>query len=623
MEISYAGSIAHIAKINGESRVQPVSVHCRNTANYARQSAQCIGLGETAYLAGLLHDMGKCKSEFREYIINSSGGESVRLGTVNHTFAGVIFLFERYHSGDVLRQLTCEILSFAIASHHGLIDGVSPEFDNGFLHRLEKDRSEIHYEESRDNFLKECAESDELDNLFDKACNEVTLLYNAATSYIANSSDIGKSFKGKTRCFFVGMMARLVLSSVIDGDRRDTAEFDEGKLHKFIVADKQFWQERFDHFENKYKNDVLETAPDTLINRVRSYISDTAVKFAEKSGSSGIYRLTVGTGSGKTLSSLRFSLKCAQTHNKKRIIFVIPLLSILEQNAAEIKRFIDRSDIVLEHHSNVIKEGFADDAEQLNSYELLAESWDSPIIITTLVQLLNALFSGKTTAVRRLQALCNSVIVIDEVQSVPRKLMYIFNLAVDYLAKFCGCTILLSSATQPCFEKMEYPIILSENESIVEETEEMRKAFKRTEIIDKVDKYGMSIEELVDFARDVISDCSSLLVICNKKSTAQELFSQLSFAKNDNFNLYHLSTSMCMQHRRDTLDNIKSDLAAKDGRKTLCVSTQLVEAGVDFSFESCIRLEAGLDNIAQAAGRCNRNGEFGKICNVYVITLRR
>jgi len=416
------------------------------------------------------------------------------------------------------------------------------------------------------------------------------------------------------------MMARFVLSALIDGDRRDTAEFMQGVSHEFIKVNQTFWQDRVAYFEDIYQREILTSTPDTPINRVRTYISDCAKAFANQTD--GIYRMTVKTGAGKTLSALRFALHSAELNKKRRIIFVIPLLSILEQNATVIQKYVGDCKYVLEHHSNVVREEQGNRDEQLDSYELFAECWDSPIIITTLVQLLNVLFSGKTTAVRRMKSLSESIIIIDEVQSVPRKLMYMFNLALDYLAHFCHCTIVLSSATQPCFEQMDYPMILSENADMITETEAMRTAFKRTEIIDKSSKYGMDMDTLVDFARNIIAENESLLIICNTKRTALALYRQLLFAKNDDFNLYHLSTNMCVSHRRDMLSYINKDLTTKDGRKVVCVSTQLVEAGVDFSFESCIRVKAGLDNIAQAAGRCNRNGEFNKLCKVYVVSLK-
>ncbi len=615
-------SIAHITQIDGSHRIQTVREHCRQTAQYAAEAATSIGLRNTAYLAGLLHDMGKCKQEFDTYLMRAFHGEEVKRGTVNHTFAGVIFLFERYHSDSshFYENMTCEILAFAVASHHGLIDGVSPESVSGYAHRLHKNRAEICYDESLSRFLEQCAGEEELDRLFCRAKSELQCFFDTTKKHVAESKAIGLPYKSKTLQFFVGMTARLVLSALIDADRRDTAEFYLGEKHQFLNADKSFWQERVAYFEEKYQQNILNNAPDTPLNRTRKDIADQAKAFAVCAD--GIYRMTTKTGAGKTLSSLRFGLNCAALHEKRRIIFVIPLLSILEQNAAVIRTYLGKDDAVLEHHSNVIHESRNDASEQVDRYEMLTESWDSPVIITTLVQMLQTLFSGKPSAVRRMQALSGSVIIFDEIQSLPRKTMYMCNLALDYLARFCGCTIVLSSATQPCFEEMDYPMLFAENADMIKETPEMEAVFRRTEIVDKSSGYGMEIEELVDFVREIIAENSSLLVICNTKRTARELYQQLAIAGKDDFCLYHLSTNMCTQHRRDTLKNITDDLLKKDGRRVVCVSTQLVEAGVDFSFESCIRVKAGLDNIAQAAGRCNRNGEFGKLCKVYVVSLK-
>ena len=221
-----------------------------------------------------------------------------------------------------------------------------------------------------------------------------------------------------------------------------------------------------------------------------------------------------------------------------------------------------------------------------------------------------------------MNSLTDSVIVIDEVQTIPRKTMYMFNSAINFLADYCKCTVILSSATQPGFDKLEYPVMLSENSNMIRGDKQLFSVFKRTEIIDKTDKYGMSYDELTDFAEEVFEDVQSLLIICNTKRSAKELFERLIMLKSDKAVIFHLSTSMCMKHRQEALSEINNYLNPGSSKKIICVSTQLVEAGVDFSFESCIRVKAGLDNIAQAAGRCNRSGEFNKICNVYIISLK-
>lgn len=611
--------IAHITRSDGEVRIQTVSEHCRNTAEYTAESLQKIGLCNSGYLAGLLHDMGKCTEIFKQYIQNAFNGEKVRRGTVNHTFAAVIFLFEHYHTNknDEYDKITCEILAWVMGSHHGLFDCVSPQHTNGFYHRLKKDKTDIFYEEAQYNFLENCSDLNEIDSLFKISKTEIQNFFDRIYKDLKLNNKYSADVKLRVFTFMQGLAARLILSALIDGDRRDTAEFMQGKKNEFMYADKNFWINTVDRFEKNYKSMILDSAENSQINQARRYISDQSMKFANMP--SGIYKMTLPTGAGKTLSALRYSIHHAKKYEKKRIIFVIPLLSILDQNSKVIKEYIG-SDIVLEHHSNVLKSNFSDN--ELDEYELLSESWESPVIITTLVQLLNVLFSGKTNAIRRMNSLTDSVIVIDEVQTIPRKTMYMFNSAINFLADYCKCTVILSSATQPGFDKLEYPVMLSENSNMIRGDKQLFSVFKRTEIIDKTDKYGMSYDELTDFAEEVFEDVQSLLIICNTKRSAKELFERLSMLKSDKAVIFHLSTSMCMKHRQEALSEINNYLNPGSSKKIICVSTQLVEAGVDFSFESCIRVKAGLDNIAQAAGRCNRSGEFNKICNVYIISLK-
>lgn len=607
--------IAHITKHGEKNVTQTVQQHCRQTAKYAAQNLRWIGLTYTAMLCGLLHDMGKFTAAFNDYINKSSCGEKVIRGSVNHTFCGVIYLLERYHKPecDTYTKLACEIIAAAIGSHHGLFDINNPNQKNGFQHRLDKNRDDIYYDEACANFFKYCTTPEEIDDLMKKSTDEIEKIIEKIKQI--NFPDCSK---GTAFAYCRGLTERLVLSALIDADRRDTAEFMQGKKHDFTETNKEFWKKQADFFESEYKKKILDKSAPTEINKARSYISDTSKNFA--ACKNGIYRMTVPTGGGKTLSTLRFALNHALETNKRRIIFTIPLLSILDQNAKIIKEYICGTDIVLEHHSNVIKDESL--TEGFDKYELLAECWDAPIIVTTLVQLLNALFSGRTTAIRRMNAVCNSVIVIDEVQSIPKKLMYMFCTALNYLAYVCGCTIILCSATQPCFEALDFPIILAEHCDMIPTDKKLLSVFKRTDIIDKTDKYGMSFDDLADFSQSIFENIRSLLIICNTKNSAKEIFNRLKPLQSDDVCVFYLSTFLCMKHRQDRLNEINRLLDDKSDKCVICVSTQLVEAGVDFSFEGLIRVKAGIDNIAQAAGRCNRSGEYGKIGKVYVVSLK-
>ncbi len=600
--------LAHMKIKDGVTAEQTLSEHVRAVAEYASDKLRSVGLYKTAYLAGLVHDMGKAAEKYQTYLRKSAKGESVIRGSVNHTYCGVIYLMERYaraDSGD-LQVLACEIIAYAAGAHHGQFDCIGLDEKSGFRYRLDKDRDDISCDEAKSNFIAECAGEDELDALYADACEEIRIFYEGICGY-------GKESQ---RCFCTGLCARLVLSAVIDGDRRDSAEFETGASEKYITADKAMWERELAALEAKL--DGFKDK-DTLINRARRKFSDACRTFADKEG--GIYRVNIPTGGGKTLSALRYALAHAGAHDKKRIIFVIPLLTIIEQNSKAIKDVLTDPSIMIEHHSNVVRQ--AKTGDELERYELLAQTWESPIVITTLVQLLNTLFAGSNTDVRRMSSLCGSVIIIDEVQSLPKKVIDMFNSAMNFLAYSCGATVILSSATHPRFDIVKRSLKYSENADIIPYDETLFSVFKRTNIINKTTPIGRSVEELACFAGEIIEKSSSLLIVCNTKKTAKQLFSLAKHYRSDKCEVCHLSTSMCMKHRQDTLKKIYASLGDRcNGRKVICVSTQLIEAGVDISFNSAIRVVAGLDNIIQVAGRCNRSGEYGGICDVYIVNLK-
>ena len=593
--------MSFIAHINPkeQNRKQTCTDHCRNTATYASDGLKCIGLKKTAYLAGLLHDCGKFTPEFNDYIRKSTDGISVKKGSVIHTFAGVYYLMENYHKGIMpgFQELTAELIAYAIGSHHSLFDCYDKDSKNGFIHRVSK---QPEYEQQAiTNFQTECATSDEIDELFSESCTEITNFYQKFLSIPGVRDDELR--------FYAGMMARILTSSVINGDRRDTAEFMSGSdFSAAFTGNGKIWTEALSNLEYCLNN----LSSDTEIGKARKGLSDYCKAFADKP--SDIYRLNMPTGAGKTLSGLRYALTHAKKYNKKRIFYIAPLISILDQNAKVIRDAVGNDDIVLEHHSNIVTD--QDDAEKINQYQLLAETWDSPIIVTTLVQFLNTLFSGKTSCIRRMKSLCDSVIIIDEVQTVPTKMLTLFNLAINFLSTACNADILLCSATQPCLEKADHPLLLSNKEAVPSEKWDVyNKIFKRTNIISSG---RMNMEnETVPFVQNLSQTYPSVLIVCNKKSEAAELFRLLH--EQTSKNCYHLSSGMCMAHRRVTLDSIQNDLV--NGIPLICVSTQVIEAGVDISFSAGIRFTAGLDSIVQTAGRVNRNGENEDTAPVYII----
>lgn len=578
---------------NGQLCFQTAKEHCVNVAEFASERLLCVGLDRVASLAGLLHDMGKFKEEFQKYLLEDEG---VR-GSVIHTFAGAKFILDRFRkehyedNGPDAEDLTAEFIAYAIAAHHGQFDLQNSSGKSGFAHR--RNAEHIFYEESCKAFFAECISQNEIIQMFYEAAKQMETVLEKIKCLPENDE-----YEDDEIAFLCSLLQRLILSAVIDADRTDAAN-KVRKETKFLPD----WNNCLKRIEEQ----LAQFPCVKPIDRVRRDISEQCFSFAERPG--GILRLNVPTGGGKTLSSLRYAVAHAACFDKRRVIFTAPMLTIIEQNAEEIKKIVG-DEMVLEHHSNVVLHNTS--SEMLDKYEELSTKWDAPIIITSMTQLLNTFFSGKTSSIRRFQSLCNSVIIIDEVQAIPTNLLSLFNLTISFLAEIAGATIVLCSATQPRLKYIEHTFSATPRDIVKISDTEMR-VFKRTAILDAG---TMLLDEVAIFAKHTLEEINSLLIVCNKKSQAERLFAQMSteFAK-----CFHLSASMCADHRRKVLKSIYACLEKKE--KIVCVSTQVIEAGVNISFESVIRLAAGMDSIVQSAGRCNRHAENGVSASVYVVRV--
>ncbi len=602
--------LAHIRTNNGIREEQPLSAHCIQTAKYASEELKEIGLYHVGYIAGLLHDIGKASEKFQEYLEKAWAGEDVVRGSVQHTATGVIFILERYHNGkDFYRLLTTEMIAYGIGGHHGLFDCVNPDGINGFQYRLEKDKDKLEYEEAVKYFQKEICPEGELDCLFEEAVKEIRNFIGRIKPDCKDKSDYLTQ---------IGFMTRMVLACVIDADRIDTCEFMGGKPTPQREADAQIWKKQLEYLEDK----LAQFSNSKPIDRVRRFISEECAKAGQLPH--GIYRISVPTGGGKTLSTLRFALSHAMTHEKKRIILITPLLSVLDQNAKAIREYLKDESLITEHHSNVVREDNAAE-EETGESDFFKENWGTPVIISTMVQFLNLLFKHKTSCVRRMQALMDSVIVLDEVQTIPKRTIGLFNHAMNFLVSCCNTTVILSSATQPCFEEVPVRLHLMKNPDIVLLSKEQQIPFQRSEVCDCVTPYGMEMTELADFCMDKMAEVSSLLLVCNTKAEAKAIY-QYAMEVCQEYTFYLLSTAKCQEHRVETLEQIRRQLEdlrkGKSVKKMICISTQIVEAGVDFSFQAVVRIMAGMDNLAQVAGRCNRSNEYGEGCKVYLVKLK-
>ena len=588
--------IAHIREADGA--VQTAAEHSEGVRRYAEKYSEKLGISNILRLAAILHDAGKLNSDFSEYI---KGGTNFRRGDIDHSYAGAKYITKLAENteGENISETACFIARI-IVSHHGLHDWIDEEYKDYLKLRTDKNER---YDEICSG-INDMVSDDELRKMLISAAEEYTILKNKIYGLCEKNS--------KRYSFYMGLLERLAESVLIDADRTDTAEFMDGITPREFDLD-SVWENM--HGKIEEMNAEFRKSTDA-ISRRRMDISDRCAAFAE--AERGICRLIVPTGGGKTVSSLRFAVKYCKKFGKKKIIYIAPFMSILEQNS-DVLRALAGDGAMLEHHSNIASE--TDSGEELNEYERRCERWEDPVIATTAVQFLNTLFSGKMSSVRRFHRLTDAVIIIDEAQSLPIKCVHLFNLAMNFLSRICGAVVVLCSATQPSFEYVKHPLLLDAEESMTGDYSEDFEKFKRTELVSDIRTERYTFEQAADYAYEKYLENGNLLMILNTKKAACELFRQLKKrceSDKNNAEIIHLSTLMCPAHRKDKLELARKLLS--ENKPVICISTQLIEAGVDISFSCVIRSAAGLDNIAQAAGRCNRHGKDG-IRPVYVINI--
>ncbi len=599
-------------KNNSAAEVQTVAEHLQNVSAIMGKNAEGMGVAALARLIGILHDLGKISEAFQRYIRHNFDHPDKKWprGTVIHSTAGGAFLMERYGDLDELGVLeTIQLAGLVIFSHHsptGLLDFLSPEGKNLYQKRLESENSpkidEIY-------FFHQVISPTDLDSLFHSAVKEVCSL----------AETIGSCSKDvlETEAFYFGMTEKILYSLLVDADWMDSAAFSQGKN---FAAMEQHWDTDtvWHNFSQKLENKIAgfqNRYPSNPITRARTKVSDEALGAASRP--TGIYRLSAPTGSGKTYASMRFALHHALQKHKKHIFVILPYTSIIEQNARDIRNVLQAGEEILEYHSDMmVEDGEEISEEEKNRTKLMAERWDVPIVFTTQVQFFNTLFAGCASAARRLWSLCDSVIILDEAQTIPVKCTYLFNQAMNYLADLQNDTIVLCTATQPSLGALRYPLNFAEHAEMLQDLSQAFTAFQRTKIEAELPLGGMHIDEL---AAEIVHETEregNLLLICNLTKEARDLYDAArSIADEEGLQLEidHLSTKLCPAHRRKILDRIKKHLGQK--KPLLLISTQLIEAGVDISFASVYRVLAGCSSIAQAAGRCNRHGErqYGKV----------
>jgi len=476
-------------------------------------------------------------------------GESGSGAVVDHSTAGAQHALEKL--GD-----EGKLLAYIIAGHHsGLPDGHSNK-ESCLIKRLVKDIPD--FSACPSNILE--------------SVNTLQL------PFILNRSRFS---------FQLSFFIRMLFSCLVDADRLDSEQFcdpSKARTRSGYASIDDLSTKLYEYLEKLQK-----TVPDTLVNRVRSEVLNRCIGAAEKE--SGLFTLTVPTGGGKTLSSLAFALSHAKKYGKKRVIYVLPFTSIIEQNADVFRSVLDKYD-VLEHHSNF--ESRHDDSRS----DLAAENWDAPLIVTTNVQFFESLFAAKSSRCRRIHNIANSVVILDEAQMLPADLLIPCLEALRELSTAYRTTIVLCTATQPALSKTDsFPTGLDNVREIVGETARLHRRCARVIVKDR----GPIPDDVLAAE---LSSHEQVLCIVNTRRNAHELFERLKPAGS----AYHLSANMCPAHRSKIIAGIK--LALQDGAPCRVISTQLIEAGVDIDFPVVYRAAAGIDSIAQAAGRCNREGKL-------------
>ncbi len=560
-----------IAHSSEEGREQPLSEHLRNVATRAADFADAFGARNWGQAAGLLHDDGKASSDFQRRI----RGASIR---VDHSTSGAKYAAEEMVAPKGFGKL----LAYCIAGHHaGLPDGNSGDDEACLAKRLVRGKRGFGYMRAE---LPRTMENPPIPK--------------------AQAPSTERGFAG---AFFV----RMVFSSLVDADFLDTEAF--LKPEKADMRPRGFDLSGLKPRLDAHLREVQENCSPTEVNLLRARIQEECRTAAQRAP--GLFSLTVPTGGGKTLSSMAFALEHALAHGLRRIIYVIPYTSIIEQTA-QVFRSVFGQEAVLEHHSNVIQEHDSGDEEAEERRRIAAENWNAPIVVTTNVQFFESFFSNRTSKTRKLHNVAKSVVILDEAQMLPVPLLRPTMEVIRELCTHYGVSLVLCTATQPALSRSDdFKGGLEGVTEIMSAPLDLESAFSR------VQEVGLGTKTDVDIAKLLLEQTQSLCVV-NTKKHARLLYKALGEAEGR----FHLSAAMCAVHRSRILGNLRDPAPGTIRRRLLSeeschvVSTQLVEAGVDLDFPVVIRAMAGIDSIVQAAGRCNREGKILEGGKLYVFT---
>ena len=548
---------------------QTLQSHSVNVGEIAAEFARVFGAQEIACQTGKLHDLGKYSEAFNHRL---HGGPSV-----DHATAGAKIAVERW--GNVIGKL----MAFCIAGHHAGLANGNGKGDN---RRTLKQRLALQFS----------ADIPALDNLWQQ---EIKLPETLSAPPL--KADAHHPF------FSYAFFTRMLYSCLVDADYLDTEAFylnlENKASERGGYPDLNALQRNFNQFINDFRRRITQTSEQTkaekrnaALNRLRSEILDHAVEQAAQP--QGLFTLTVPTGGGKTFTSMAFALEHAKRHDMRRVIYVIPFTSIIEQNAAEFRKAFGElgEQAVLEHHST-FDDGKLQNEATKDKLRLASENWDAPIVVTTAVQFFESLFADRSSRCRKLHNIAGSVIILDEAQMLPLNLLLPIMQAIKELAQNYRCSIVMCTATQPAVQAENGFYRGFENVCEI--------APKPTALFDKLRRttvQHIGTQTDADLLAK-LGEHPQMLVIVNNRRHARSLYDQAKHLDGT----FHLTTLMCAKHRSQKLDEIRGRL--KNGKPCRVIATSLIEAGVDVDFPLVMRAEAGLDSVAQAAGRCNREGK--------------
>ncbi|MBP7635985.1 CRISPR-associated endonuclease Cas3'', partial [Candidatus Ozemobacteraceae bacterium] len=547
-----------------------MKTHLSRVAEVARSFASEIhtSLDTIAYTTGLLHDLGKYRDQFQEYLRKERSGSA----ETQHAIHGAAIAFEKALAGP----------AFAIAAHHaGLQD-------------LDKVQAAV--ERAKKHEAPE------------------RLLRFLETDGLEVPTGVSDPAFVNDRPLRLEMYIRMLFSILVDADHLSTEAFYRGKARTCPTLDPSALLNAV--FERKKQFDERAcrapgTAHDTLLKRARDEVFERCVKMGEEPR--GFHSLTVPTGGGKTLSAMAFALSHAKTHGLQRVIVVIPYLTIIEQNAAVYREILDpeSNGIVVEHHSAAREPDGTNEPDDDDRSSRSAENWDAPVIVTTSVQFIETLFAHSASRCRKLHNICNSIVIFDEVQTLPAHLLNPTLDAFRDLTENYGVSFVFASATQPAFRastSLTNGFSQGELREIVSDPAALFDDLKRVEPV--FHETTQTWEQVAS----LMAESRQALCVVNTRKQAMAAWEALRRATGDaeDGSILHLSSAMCPQHRLGLIgdprnpdpDSIRARLRA--GRPCLLVSTQLIEAGVDLDFPLVMRAAGPLDSIVQAAGRCNR-----------------